>query len=256
MNKTEVSKKYRMLYDYHTHTTYSHGMFKIKHAKGSILENVAVAHALGLKEIAITDHGPGHIGYGLSMKELPKMREDVEAAMKEYPDVKVHLGVEANIIDVPGGLDVDKADFGKFDFVLAGYHFGIPKGHLVGNKLYSLPGYPSGSTNKLMVANTDMTIRALYENDIKIITHPGDKGPFDIAEIAKACEATGTLMEINTHHAHLNVDEIRIAAKYDVSFIIDSDAHRPFDVGNYESGIIRAMEAGLEIDRIVNIEER
>ena len=28
---------------------------------------------------------------------------------------------------------------------------------------------------------------ALYENEIDVLTHPGDKGPFDIEDIAKAC---------------------------------------------------------------------
>lgn len=244
-----------MKYDYHTHTTYSHGMFRIKHAKGSIMENVAYAHAQGLREIAITDHGPGHVGYGMNLKEVPKMRADIAAAQEAYPDMKIYLGVEANIIDTANGLDLRPEDFELFDFVLAGYHFGIPKGHLVGNKLSSFKGYPAGSTFKLMAANTDMTIRALYENDIKIITHPGDKGPFDISAISMACEETGTLMEINTHHDHLTVDEIRVAMQNDVSFIIDSDAHKPTDVGNFSGGVLRALEAGLDIARIVNIEE-
>ena len=49
---------YRMIWDIHTHTTYSHG-------KGTIEENVNAALALGLEEIAITDHGPGHLTYGI-----------------------------------------------------------------------------------------------------------------------------------------------------------------------------------------------
>ncbi|MEI3518261.1 MAG: hypothetical protein V8R14_02025 [Clostridia bacterium] len=32
-----------------------------------------------------------------------------------------------------------------------------------------------------------MVIRALRENDISILTHPGDKGPFDIKAIAEVC---------------------------------------------------------------------
>ncbi len=46
-------------------------------------------------------------------------------------------------------------------------------------------------------------------------------------DIVKACADTGTLVEINDKHRHLTVDEIRVAAKYDVQFVIGSDAHVP-----------------------------
>ena len=36
--------------DYHTHTPYSHG-------KNTVLENAQAAKKLGLKQLAITDHG-------------------------------------------------------------------------------------------------------------------------------------------------------------------------------------------------------
>ena len=44
--------KYKMTFDYHTHTIFSHG-------KGTIADNVEAARSKGLKGIAITDHGPG-----------------------------------------------------------------------------------------------------------------------------------------------------------------------------------------------------
>ena len=55
-----------MIYgDYHTHTTYSHG-------KGSVEDNVKAAIAAGLREIAITDHGPRHLLAGVKKKRLPE----------------------------------------------------------------------------------------------------------------------------------------------------------------------------------------
>ena len=48
--------------DYHTHTPYSHG-------KNTVAENVARAKELGLKEIAITDHGLTHIVFGVPFPE-------------------------------------------------------------------------------------------------------------------------------------------------------------------------------------------
>ena len=59
----------KLYYDIHTHTTYSHG-------KGSIEDNAAAAVAAGLKILGISDHGPGHIGYGIDMKKIPEMRLD------------------------------------------------------------------------------------------------------------------------------------------------------------------------------------
>ena len=53
--------------DYHTHTTFSHGT-------GSVEDNVASARALGLKEIAITDHGFGHMAYAVKRSAFPVMR--------------------------------------------------------------------------------------------------------------------------------------------------------------------------------------
>ena len=96
----------------------------------------------------------------------------------------------------------------------------------------------------------------MFINHIDILTHPGDKGPFDIDNIARACEDTGTFMEINAKHPHLSVEEIRIAAKYDVKFVISSDAHVPENVGLYEPQLLRALDAGLDPERIVNIRAR
>lgn len=237
----------------HTHTVCSHGIF-YAHGKGTILENVRAAAARGLCEVAITDHGPGHQLYGLDQANLPRMREEIARAMELVPGVKVWLGVEANIVDTPSGLDVSEDYFSQYDLVLAGYHYGTAKGHMLGNWMTSHRLTPSGSRASLSAHNTDMTLRALYGHDIMTLTHPCDKGPFDLRALCKACEETNTLMEINTRHRHLTADELRTAMEYDVRFIIDSDAHRPQEVGNYAGGMLRALHAGLDLTRIVNIE--
>lgn len=247
MDNKDIVSKYRMVYDHHTHTTYSHG-------KGSILDNVRAAHEKGLKSIAITDHGPGNFFYGMKMKLIPQMREDIKAAKEIYPDVKVFLGVEANTILKVPYLDVRPSEWDKLDIVLAGYHFAVMGSGMVPNRL----GLKSRS---LLVQNTDMILNALYYsedcgNHIDILTHPGDKGPFDIDNIARACEDTGTFMEINLKHPHLSVSEIKIAAKYDVKFVISSDAHVPQNVGIFEPQLLRALDAGLDPERIVNIRAR
>jgi putative hydrolase len=247
MDNRSIIEQYRMVYDHHTHTTYSHGT-------GSILDNARIAHEKGLKSIAITDHGPGNFFYGMKMELIPKMREDIKAAREIYPDVKIFLGVEANTILKVPYLDVKPTEWDRLDIVLAGYHFAVFGSGMIPNRL----GLKSQS---LLVQNTDMILNALYYsedcgNHIDILTHPGDKGPFDIDNIARACEDTGTFMEINAKHPHLDVEEIRIAAKYDVKFVISSDAHVPENVGVFKPQLERALEAGLDPERIVNIMKR
>ena len=244
MDNSGLISKYRMVYDHHTHTTYSHG-------KGSIMDNLKVAHEKGLKSIAITDHGPGNFLYGMKMSRIPQMRADIRECRAVYPDVKVFLGVEANTILKVPYLDVKPSEWDKLDIVLAGYHFAVMRSGMIPNRL-------GMHSHALLMQNTDMILNALYYsedcgNHIDILTHPGDKGPFDIAAIAQACEDTGTFMEINAKHPHLNVEEIKIAAKFDVHFVISSDAHVPQNVGVFEPQLERALEAGLDPERIVNI---
>lgn len=78
----DIIKQYRMIYDHHTHTIYSHG-------KGTILDNVRVAAAKGIRSIAITDHGPGHLTYGIKMEQIPQMRADIAAAKAEFPEMEI-----------------------------------------------------------------------------------------------------------------------------------------------------------------------
>ncbi|MBQ0079605.1 MAG: phosphoesterase, partial [Eubacterium sp.] len=106
----------------------------------------------------------------------------------------------------------------------------------------------------LKKANTEMVIKCLRANDIAILTHPGDKGPFDLEEIAKVCVETDTLMEINTWHGHLTEEELKLVAQNpDVKFIISSDAHTPDRVADFKQGLERALRAGVDPSRIVNI---
>ena len=236
--------KYFMTGYFHTHTVHSHG-------EGTIRDNVLAARAKGLREIAITDHGPGNQENGISRASVPEMRKIVTALNEEFDDITIHLGVEANINSKGNCLDVSPEEFDDFDFVIAGYHYGIDNGYCLENWKDFYKGYNS---RELMMRNTQMALTAIYENNIRILTHPGDKANFDMLELARACAETDTWMEISTSHATLNVRQIKLCAKTDVKFVISSDAHMPSRVGSFEGGLRRALEAGLDPERIVNIE--
>jgi len=219
-------------------------------------ENVKAAVSRGLKGIAISDHGPGHMAYGVRRGDLQLQRRETDRLRALYPDIEIYLSVEANILDSGTNLDVVRKDFGKYDFVIAGYHFAVR--HCGSMSNYLINHGMIGSTkrkNAVLVRNTDRVVKCLYENDLKILTHPGSKAAVDMAEVARACADTGTWMEISAHHAHLTVDEIKTAARENVEFVISSDAHSPDVVGTFGEGMKRAEAAGLDVSRIVNIEK-
>ncbi|MDF2655735.1 MAG: hypothetical protein K0R19_2209 [Bacillota bacterium] len=247
----QSEKKYRLSYDLHTHTTFSHG-------KGSIEDNVKAAVARGLTAVGISDHGPGHVTYGVKRENIAVMRREIDRLKPLYPQIEILLGVEANIINPSGRLDVLPEELPYLDYVLAGYHFGVfgekPfKALGLHARNYILTGWLHRSTKKQLKYNTDLTVRAIYENNIKILTHPGDKGVFDIGEIAVACAARGTLMEISTWHDWLTVEGIKEAAKTDARFVISSDAHTPDRIGDCMGAVERIKAAGLDFERVENL---
>jgi len=239
--------------DYHTHSTYSGD------AKGSIKENVEAAKKKGLREIAITDHGPKHLGYGVNKKEIKKIRKEIDELNMVNPDIEVKFGLEANIIGTDGKIDVDEEMKKELDILLAGFHFGsIPDKLIEGTKvhIYNVlsPLLPS-IERKSRVINTKSVVEALNKNDIDILTHPGAKASIDTKEVARAAVKNNTALEINSSHGHLTVEYIKVAMKEGAKFVINSDAHRPEDIGNVEKGINRAIEAGLSVESIINAED-
>jgi putative hydrolase len=248
-------KNYRIKYDYHTHTIFSHGL-------GTIEENVKIAITKGLKGIAITDHGPGHLTFGLKRKNIPVMRAEIERLKLVYTEIEILFGVEANIINKGNNLDITKEEAKSFDFVLAGYHFGVWNAYSINNFIIEVAGKilkkrseQGKTTGVLLNKNTEMFIKAINENKIKILTHPGEKAEIDIFRVGEACAERGTLMEINSWHEHLTKEELKILEATNVAFIVSSDAHKPERVGDCSEAIKRAFDAGIDMSRIVNIEK-
>jgi len=249
-----MTDDFRMIFDYHTHTVYSKGRGLFRHARGTVEENVEAAEKRGLHGVAISEHGPGHLSYGVRMADLRRLRDDIGAARRLHPQMEIFMSVEANIMNSETGLDIAPSEAEYFDFLIAGYHFAVKDSYMASNYLCSHGVAGKKLTEIQRERNTMMITNAVEKNNIKILTHPGDKGPVDMLEIARACAAKNVWMEISAHHSHLTADEIRIAAQTDVKFVISSDAHSPSRVGTFGEGITRAQEAGLDLSRIVNIQ--
>ncbi|HHX02455.1 MAG TPA: PHP domain-containing protein [Firmicutes bacterium] len=237
--------------DYHTHTKHSHG-------KGKVLDNVAQAELIGLDEIAISDHGPGHM-FGIGIKNLvvlDQIRSEIEASMQVHSNVQVKLGVEANVTSIHGDIDVSAEYIGKLDLLLVGLHLMVkPEQWLDGvnrTMMHCLRGLTPGLKRKTRLLNTEAIVNAVYRHPIDIITHPGHRFNIDSRELARACAARNTAFEINTSHKNMTIELIELAANEGVKFVIGSDAHHPSRVGDFKYGIDLAKKAGLTPDLVIN----
>ena len=251
----------KILGDYHTHTIYSSGFKKVgTHASGSIRENAESALEKGLKEIVISEHGPGHYIYGVKKRDIPIMREEIDRLNEEFQPkgLKILLGVEANLTGMDGTLDVDDKFLKDIDFLTMGYHYGvIPKSLRDGMYLYPynlLSKLTGIGKEKIIDLNTKAYIKALGKYPVDMISHPGTKVGVNIVHLARQAYKYGTALEISAKHSELSVESIKLLLDEDVIYLINSDAHCPEDVGNIEKGIKKAQEANLPFDRIKNIE--
>ena len=130
--------------DLHIHTISS------GHAYSTLLEIVQYAKGIGLPTIGISDHAPGmpggaHIFHFFNMRILPK----------EIDGVRVLRGVEVNIMDHKGTIDVDQRLLRKCDYAIASLH---------------PPCIPFGDVD----TNTQTLIKVMGIEGIQIIGHPDD----------------------------------------------------------------------------------
>ena len=253
---------YKVLGDYHTHTIYSSGLRKKgTHAIGTISENAKAAFDKGLSTVVISEHGPGHYLYGVRKKNLQRMKEEIKKLNEIYEPrgLKILLGVEANLVGIDGRIDMDRESLKYLDILLMGYHYGaMPSSLKDAHGLYILSPISKivkFRKDKAIEVITKAYLRALDNYKIDIITHPGSKAKLDIVQVADKAGRLGTSLEISSKHSELSVESLNKIRDVKVDFYINSDAHRPEDVGELDTGIKKAIEAGIDFERIKNIEK-
>lgn len=240
--------------DYHTHTKYSRN----HHGKGTIEQNVKCAVEKGLKEIGITEHGFNHIFFGVKRHNIKKMRAEIERLQKIYP-IKIYLGIEANLISQNGDIDLSDEEQKLFDFVIMGYHkCALPKTLNDYFKFFkkNAKAYKNNTyTKQIIDANTQAYIKAIKKNRINIISHLGSKMKVDAVEIAKQCIKSGTFVELNGRRICFDNLEMKQMVELGTQFIIDSDAHRPQNVGECNMPTNFVIKNNVPLNLIVNLDK-
>ncbi|BCV23176.1 phosphatase [Moorella sp. Hama-1] len=218
--------------DLHTHTIAS------GHAYSTVKEMAEAAEKRGLKMIAITDHG-------LKMPGGPHEYHfgNLAALPRKIGGVEILRGVEANIIDTEGHLDLPERLLEELDIVLAGFH--------------ALTGFDGRSAEDY----TRAVLAAIANPRVHLIVHPGNpEFPVDIEKLVLAAASEHKALEINNNsfsvsrqgslpHCQLLA---KLAQKHKVQVALNSDAHIFTSVGNFTRAWQVARSAGIGEDQVIN----
>lgn len=221
-----------LIADLHTHTIAS------GHAYSTVMEMVAGAKEKGLKVLAITDHGPKLPG-GPHMYHFTNER----VIPRHHGDLELLWGVEANVINEAGELDLPDNYLAMLDIVLAGFH---PE---------------AGYDNHGIEANTRAFAAAIRHPLVNAITHPGNPYyPVDYDQVIPMAKEYGTALEINNSSfsgfrkgSYEVCSEVaRLAKRYGAQVIISSDAHMAHQIATFDTAIEVATRGGLTQEDVLN----
>ena len=220
--------------DPHTHSLAS------GHAGRSTITDLAKQAAkVGLKAIGVTDHAPAtpsssKSSYFRSLSYAPKKRCGIE----------ILYGVELNILDFDGNIDLDEEILSGLDYAIISMH---------------LPNIKPGSKEETTFAY----VNAMKHPKVKIVGHPEDAHyTLDYEALVLAAKHYHVAIEVNNSslmpdgyrgNVHDNVrDLLNLCKKYNCPIAISSDAHSLKQVGDFQYSLEMIKTAGISEDLIIN----
>jgi putative hydrolase len=219
--------------DTHTHTVLS------GHAHSTILENAAAAAKLGLAGLVMTEHGPA----------FPLAPPEFNVTTYRYlpthmEGVRLYGGIEANIIDFDGGIDLAEKYLERLQFVIAGLH---------------VPVMASGGLQK----DTDTLVAALSNKYVDMISHPDHPAyQLDYQTLAKEAARMGKILEINSQSLEYrqgtmeNADlMVKWCKRYDTRVAVSSDAHSAYGIGRFGVALRLLEDNGFPEELVINVSQ-
>jgi len=226
----------KALIDLHTHTIVS------GHAYSTVQENIQAAKEVGLKYLGLSEHGP-------NMPASPHLYyfQNIHCIPKEVDGLKVLRGVEANIIDYDGNIDIDEDLAKHMNYMIVSLH---------------PPCIGYGTKEQ----NTTAVINAMNHKKVKVIGHLDDsRYPVDYEMIVKTAKDKDILFEVN--NSSLKPESFREGAienvgyllkyckQYNVRVIFGSDAHISYDVGKFNNCEKAIQDHDFPRELVVNYNE-
>lgn len=217
--------------DTHTHT-YASG-----HAYSTLIENAKVANENGLKIFCTTDHaetmpGAPHYWFFANQRILPRF----------LSNVGVVRGIESNILNVSGEVDINPTLDEKLDWVIASFH------------------EPVFSPQDKAI-HTETLINVIKSGRVDALGHLGNPNfDFDFHKVLTCAKEHHVAIEINNsslrgHSRVGSVDrcyELALVAKEVGTYITTgSDAHFCVDIGKLEKASDLLDRANIPTSQVI-----
>lgn len=223
----------RYIVDMHTHTLAS------GHAYSTIREMAYMAHEKGVELLGITEHGPAMPG---SCHDF--YFTNLKVVSRQMCGVELLLGVELNILDEQGTVDLPQNVLKEMDLAIASMH---------------IPCIRPGTKEE----NTRAYLNVMKNPYVNIIGHPDDpRYEVDYEALVLGAKEHGVLIEMN--NASLTPGGPRVGArdndialmelcrKYEVPVILGSDAHVDEGILNFQYTTALMREVDFPEKLIVN----
>lgn len=219
--------------DLHTHTIAS------GHGYSTLKENIEAAQEAGLAYLGLSEHAPAMPG-----GPHPFFFSNYKCIPREYGNLHLLCGAEANIMDYGGRLDMEQGLLEKMDYVIASMHVACVR---------------PGSREE----NTRASIRAMQNPCVKILGHPDDsRFPLDYEELVKAAKREGVALELNNsslnprnsrQNGKDNIKTMLKACKqYDVPILMGTDSHICYTIGRFEEALAVLEETDFPEELVLN----
>ena len=223
----------RDILDTHTHTLAS------GHAYSTIRENARAAAKKGLELLAITEHAPCLVG---SCQTI--YFQNLRVVDRSAYEVELLMGVELNILDEQGSVDLELRALKQMDLTIASLH---------------TPCISPGSRE----FNTQACIGAMRNPYVNILGHPDDpRYPVDYRALVQAAKEFHVLLELNNSSLRpggsrknakgLDMEMLKLCMEYETPIVIGSDAHVDTDVGRHEEALALLEEMKFPENLVVN----
>lgn len=203
------------LSDIHTHSIASgHG------TSCTISEMAKKASSQGIKLLGITDHGAATLAAG-----TPSYFRSLTFSPRKRFGVELLYGIELNILNTNGDVDLDEELLSKLDYAIASMHWQNYRGRTVAE-------------------NTEAFLNVMKNPHVKILGHCDNPAyPVDYDTIVACAKENDVILEMNEASlapysyrgdTRENCTEIlHCCQKYQVPIVLSSDSHGKEHVGDF-----------------------